>query len=91
MAVQGRTISNATMEMLLTFSAPQWSTLQSRLNYEESFTKLLTKEQEYAIDEIQAYRQRVAKGNFEQFIDRLGQLRQIKGKILGPHGGFREN
>ncbi|MCE2664104.1 MAG: HDIG domain-containing protein, partial [Microcystis sp. 53602_E8] len=76
--LMGRTISNATMEMLLTFSAPQWSTLQSRLNYEESFTKLLTKEQEYAIDEIQAYRQRVAKGNFEQFIDRLGQLRQIK-------------
>ena len=76
--LMGRTISNATMEMLLTFSAPQWSTLQSRLNYEESFTKLLTKEQEYAIDEIQAYRQRLAKGNFEQFIDRLGQLRQIK-------------
>ncbi len=76
--LMGRNISNATMETLLTFSAPQWSTLQSRLNYEESFTNLLTKEQEYAIYEIQAYRQRVAKGNFEQFIDRLGQLRQIK-------------
>ncbi|GCL55422.1 metal dependent phosphohydrolase HD region [Microcystis aeruginosa NIES-3806] len=76
--LMGRTISNATMETLLTFSAPQWSTLQSRLNYEESFTNLLTKEQEYAVSEIQAYRQRVAKGNFEQFIDRLGQLRQIK-------------
>ncbi len=76
--LMGRTISNATMETLLTFSAPQWSTLQSRLNYEESFTKLLTKEQEYAIYEIQAYRQRVTKGSFEQFIDRLGQLRQIK-------------
>ncbi|MFN7256768.1 MAG: HD family phosphohydrolase [Microcystis sp.] len=76
--LMGRTISNATMGTLLTFSAAQWSTLQSRLNYEESFTKPLTKEQEYAIDEIQAYRQRVAKGNFEQFIDRLGQLRQIK-------------
>ncbi|MBC1192516.1 MAG: HDIG domain-containing protein [Microcystis sp. M_OC_Ca_00000000_S217Cul] len=76
--LMGRNISNATMETLLTFSAAQWSTLQSRLNYEESFTKPLTKEQEYAVSEIQAYRQRVAKGNFEQFIDRLGQLRQIK-------------
>jgi len=76
--LMGRNISNATMETLLTFSAPQWSTLQSRLNYEESFTNLLTKEQEYAVSEIQAYRQRVAKGNFEKFIDRLGQLRQIK-------------
>mgnify|MGYP006189277969 FL=1 len=76
--LMGRTISNATMETLLTFSAPQWSTLQSRLNYEESFTNLLTKEQEYAVSEIQAYRQRVTKGSFEQLIDRLGQLRQIK-------------
>ncbi|NCR57370.1 MAG: HDIG domain-containing protein [Microcystis aeruginosa LL13-06] len=75
-----RTISNATLGTLLTFSAAQWSTLQSGLNYEESFAKPLTKEQEYAIHEIQAYRQRVTKGKFEQFIDRLGQLRQIQGQ-----------
>ncbi|NCQ89743.1 MAG: HDIG domain-containing protein [Microcystis aeruginosa LG13-03] len=73
-----RTIANATLGTLLTFSAAQWSTLQSGLNHKESFAKPLTKEQEYAIDEIQAYRQRVAKGNFEQFIDRLEQLRQIQ-------------
>ncbi|MFM7715577.1 MAG: hypothetical protein ACKO7A_23585, partial [Microcystis sp.] len=63
---------------LLTFSAAQWSTLESGLNYGESFAKPLTKEQEYAVQEIQAYRQRVTKGNFEQFIDRLEQLRQIQ-------------
>lgn len=73
-----RTISNATLGTLLTFSAAQWSTLESGLNYEESFAKPLTKEQEYAVQEIQAYRQRVTKGNFEQFIDRLEQLRQIQ-------------
>jgi len=75
-----RTISNATLGTLLTFSAAQWSTLQSGLNHKESFAKPLTKEQEYAIHEIQAYRQRVTKGKFEQFIDRLGQLRQIQGQ-----------
>ena len=73
-----RTISNATLGTLLTFSAAQWSTLESGLNYKESFAKPLTKEQEYALQEIQAYRQRVTKGNFEQFIDRLEQLRQIQ-------------
>ncbi|MFM6900386.1 MAG: HD family phosphohydrolase, partial [Microcystis panniformis] len=73
-----RTISNATLGTLLTFSAAQWSTLESGLNYKESFAKPLTKEQEYAMQEIQAYRQRVTKGNFEQFIDRLEQLRQIQ-------------
>ncbi|CCI16922.1 conserved membrane hypothetical protein [Microcystis aeruginosa PCC 9807] len=73
-----RTISNATLGTLLTFSAAQWSTLESGLNYKESFAKPLTKEQEYAVQEIQAYRQRVTKGNFEQFIDRLEQLRQIQ-------------
>ncbi|MFN5970252.1 MAG: HD family phosphohydrolase [Microcystis sp.] len=73
-----RTIANATLGTLLTFSAAQWSTLQSGLNHKESFAKPLTKEQEYAMQEIQAYGQRVTKGNFEQFIDRLEQLRQIQ-------------
>jgi membrane-associated HD superfamily phosphohydrolase len=68
-----RTISNATLGTLLTFSTAQWSTLQSGLNYKESFAKSLTKEQEYAMQEIQADRQRVKKGNFEQFINQLGQ------------------
>lgn len=72
-----RPIANATLGTLLTFSAAQWSTLQSGLNHKESFAKPLTKEQEYAMQEIQAYGQRVTKGNFEQFIDRLEQLRQL--------------
>jgi len=34
-----RTIANATLGTLLTFSAAQWSTLQSGLNHKESFAK----------------------------------------------------
>lgn len=74
------TLSNATLRTLLTFSAPQWSTLQSRLNYEESFPEPLTREQEYAMGEIYSYRQRVSKENFQQLIDQLGQLRRVYGQ-----------
>jgi cyclic-di-AMP phosphodiesterase PgpH len=77
----GNTLSNTALQTFLTFSPAQWSTLQSHLNYKESLSKTLTKDQEYAVAELHAYSQRVSRATFLELISQLGQLQQIYGQF----------